>query len=341
MKKIGLFFRKERTGFLIFINVFWASVFNIIDKRTKSLLHIDKAIDYYNSIKDSLRPKETFEDSLYSMKADILERMEKFDEALTFINKAIKINPMQADLYETRADILYSLKDFNSAIEDYSKVLNKAKRKSDIYTKRGGAKFKIKDYQGSIEDLTNAIKLGNNNYLIYFERGKVQTWLENHDESIADYSSAIKINPKVPEIYFERAIVYYNLDKKSLALNDIKIALNLIKKSNSLSDFFNYCKSIDIAYILFEKDKQMALNFLIDIEKNCTANKDLVYTTLSYMFYDMENYKKALKYANLAILKNSQNGTAYYRKKCALEKLGRKEEAKECYDRALKLGYKE
>ena len=73
MGKISLYFTKVRTAFLVFINVFWASVFNITGKQSKALHYINKAIDYHNSIKDSLKPDEVFDDSLYDLKADILK----------------------------------------------------------------------------------------------------------------------------------------------------------------------------------------------------------------------------------------------------------------------------
>lgn len=95
MKKISLYFIKVRTYFLVFINVFLASFFNIIEKPSKALHYINKAIDYHNSIKDSLKPEEALDDSLYSMKTDILKDLGEYDKALICINKAIEINPNQ------------------------------------------------------------------------------------------------------------------------------------------------------------------------------------------------------------------------------------------------------
>ena len=127
-----------------------------------------------------------------------------------------------------------------------------------------------------------------------------------------------------------------------MALNDCNYAINLFKNNkNVFNSDMNYTYKLK-SRILFEKDKNRALDFLIEIENNCpNENKDDLYVALSYVFFSLDNYKKALKYANMAILKNQGNGTAYYRKKCALEAMGKHEEARECFEKAAKLGYRE
>lgn len=312
-------------------------------------MRIDKISDYYNKVKETLKPKEYIDKEIYWGKAYILKEQENYEEALKYISKAIEINPKSIDYYDIRSEILYKLKDYKNAIEDYTKLIENNPKpkfflskiaKSVEYYDRGVSKFWLNDYKGAIEDYTIAIKLNPKNYVYYFEKGKAKTWIQDYKGAIEDYTEALRLNPNHYGIYFERAIVNYNCGNKNLSMNDINTAINLMKNSN-IEHYTDGEILSTKAIFLFEKDKNKALDFLVDVQKNCKKDKDKLYVELSYIFFSYENYKKALKYANLAILNNRENPNAYYRKKCALEALGRKEEARECFEKAIKLGYQE
>ena len=341
-----------------------ASILLNMEEYKKALIYANFAID--------LNPENI---GYYDIRAKILYSLKDYENAIKDYTVLIENNPDNVNFLIDRARLKYYNKDLQGAIEDFSKVLEKDNNKYDIYCElatskyemkdfngaiavcttyleknnkdsnayycRGLSKFCLQDYKGAIEDYSKAIELCSENYLYYFERGKTKTCVKDYRGAFVDCTAAIKLKPDYYGCYFERAIIYYYLGNKNLAINDINFAINLMKNS----DINNYYTDGEIlsykAFWLFEEDKNKALDFLIEVQKNCKKDKDKLYVVISYIFFGFENYKKSLKYADMAILNNRNNAQAYYRKKCVLEALGRKEEARKCYEQALKLGYQE
>ena len=303
--------------------------------------------------------------------------LKDYKSAIEDFNKALDLNPEGADSYYERGVAKSWLDDFEGAIEDYNKAIELNSYNSNYYYARGNAKNGLKDYTGAIEDYNKSITLNPKNAGPYLEKALLYKYLEDYDNAIKTYTDLINIEPENVTACIERAACYsrlkqqshaikdldkaveinssnpypywvrasfyfYYADNYAMALNDCNYAINLIKNNkDSMKDETNYLYAFK-SRILFDKDKNRALDFLIEIENNCpNENKDKLYIALSYVFFSLENYKKALKYANLAILKNKENGTAYYRKKCALEAMGKHDEAREFFEKAAKLGYRE
>tara|TARA_B100000287_G_C20445214_1_gene707245 strand:+ start:256 stop:735 length:480 start_codon:yes stop_codon:yes gene_type:complete len=76
-----------------------------------------------------------------------------YSGAISDYNKAIEINPRDADAYYNRGIAKGKSKDLSGAIVDFTKVIEINPREADAYYNRGIAKGKLKDYDGAISDL--------------------------------------------------------------------------------------------------------------------------------------------------------------------------------------------
>ena len=130
---------------------------------------------------------------------DINIKIEKFDRALEYINKALKINSQNYKLFFKKGIVLFKLNKFEDALENSNKTIN----------------------------------LNNNFAEAYNLKAVIYENLNNDKEALNNWDKAIKINPKYSEAYFNKANYYKFNDNYELSLETQR---NLeIKLRNSLS----------------------------------------------------------------------------------------------------------
>ena len=81
--------------------------------------------------------------------------------AISDYNKAIELNPNDADAFHNRGTSKYYLKDYYAAIADYTKVIDLIPNDVVAYNLRGIAKEKLGDLNGACNDWKKAAELGN------------------------------------------------------------------------------------------------------------------------------------------------------------------------------------
>lgn len=94
-----------------------------------------------------------------------------YEAAIEYFNKAIQINPLNANPYLYRGYSKSKLNDFHGAIDDYTLAMKRKKPTADDYINRGGLKDQLEDYDGAIEDYTQATYINEKDSDAYFNRG--------------------------------------------------------------------------------------------------------------------------------------------------------------------------
>ncbi|MCQ2739840.1 MAG: hypothetical protein MJ237_06400 [bacterium] len=203
--------------------------------------------------------------------------------------------------YKKRGKILA-----NKALEVINTELEKDKDNAEYYYERGCTKSWLDDWQGELQDQLKAIELDSNNAKYYYRAGIAYRGLKKYSKAIMNFNIAIKLDSKCTEAYYEIATIIFAEEPT-----------------------------------YFDNKQKKAMNILLNALKVCERNKDNLFTGLSFMYFSQNDYIKALKYANEAILFNKENGTGYYRKYCTLTALGKQDEAREYLEKANKFGYDE
>ena len=157
-------------------------------------------------------------------------------------------------------------------------------------------------------------------------------YLKNYQESIKDITKAIKLNPKIAFYYYKRSDNNYRLGNKAAGIFDLTCAIQLDKTFTNAY--------LAKSKLIFKDNPKDAIKILLTALKNCKPMTPL-FTALSFVYFSQNDYKKALKYADEAIMFNKDNGTGYYRKHCTLNALGKQDEAREALEKANALGYEE
>lgn len=124
--------------------------------------------------------------------SDVLTRLKKYDEAITYIEKVIALNPTAAPGYILRARLL-ALKEDNKA---------------------------------ALEDLNKALEIDPRNILGLLMRGQVHAALNQDDKAKEDVEAAARLAPDLPQAILMRSMLAAQQKRYGEAIADIKILLH-------------------------------------------------------------------------------------------------------------------
>ncbi|MFI5164570.1 MAG: tetratricopeptide repeat protein [Bacteroidia bacterium] len=160
-------------------------------------------------------------DSAGSLKSGIAQFHEgNYEGAQVELNKAVELNPKNADAYFYLAEVSFILNENKKAMENYNKSIELDPKNPKAYKGRGKVKAKFEDYYGSVADFTKAIELDKNYSDAYFNRALSYLILKDYKSAIADFSEVIKMNPKDYQAYSQRGTAKFESgDKKGACID--------------------------------------------------------------------------------------------------------------------------
>jgi len=136
-----------------------------------------------------------------------------FKEAITFLNKAIEIDPLIANYYLKRGLAKMNLKFTQDNLDYFMNYVSndpelrkdfKKEFYEDIENYRDVISDKNLDYQSAIDDYDKALEINPRFENAFFHRGCLKEKLENYQSAINDYNKALEINPKSGNAFCHR-----------------------------------------------------------------------------------------------------------------------------------------
>ncbi|MBS2010372.1 MAG: tetratricopeptide repeat protein [Cyanobacteria bacterium SZAS TMP-1] len=207
---------------------------------TPTVLHIfavagsEEEINDLIKIAESLSINEKAPANQPAQKAFLLYVSEKFPDAVSICDTALKSDPSNKDLLRVRADSHIKLKEYKAASEDYSNLIKLESKASGNIINRAKCFYELGDYQKAIEDCTRAIggKLPGNTPLIL--RGQANTKLKNFTDAQRDFDKALQLDPKDSNCYIARAQLYRAKGEYKKAINDCTRANSIWENDEAL-----------------------------------------------------------------------------------------------------------
>ncbi|MBI5031502.1 MAG: tetratricopeptide repeat protein [Chloroflexi bacterium] len=197
------------------------------------------------------------------------EKKPKYDQILADANRAIELDPHQAEGYHLRAGGYLDLEfyehrgDYGKAIADLTQAINLQSSRADYYFDRGQAYANIKDWDHAIADYNQAIHLDPSRELYYMKRGAVYREKGNwgqaladatrasglptdaagfstrgdealgkneYDQAIAFCTHALELDPRDVDAYYTRGVAYNVKKKFDKAVADLSRAIEIAPK---------------------------------------------------------------------------------------------------------------
>ena len=244
----------------------------------------------------------------------------KFQDAITSLTDALKIEPENALLLSTRANLyFYQLNLKEQGIADITKAIlfdTSNKYKFNNFISRCSMYFNQRKYDLILKDADEMIKLEPNKPDGYFNRALSNSELNNNYASINDYQKIINLSKNQLKTYDNLGVVYNNMGYSYVKLEDYEKALPLINKALELLPNFSY-----------------------------------IWGSRGQLYYKMGEYKKSISDMTTAIelvengndkggLSTDPSSPYYYR---ALSNIKRGKAKESCFDlsKAIELGNKD
>ena len=128
--------------------------------------------NYYNYLWQGITVSENGSLSVknekyYNKKGTELYDAKKYDEAIKYFDKAIKVNPKYANAYYNRGNSYRNQGQRNLAIADYTKAIALNPRDIDYYLKRGDAYEWSGQLRLAVDDYNRALKINPNDIMAF------------------------------------------------------------------------------------------------------------------------------------------------------------------------------
>lgn len=239
---------------------------------------------------------------LYSRKKD-------FKKALIFLDKAVTLEPENADLYAHRAIFKYTKLDDKIGTEnDFTKAVELDPKNASIYLSR--AQYRISDnlLLLALIDFNKAIELDPKNYQAYLFRSEIFYNQQRPKEAIKDINSAISIDDKKESAYTARGSLYASLGEFSKANEDFDKSIEIYpngyyvyymrsKIKYQAEDMNGYCDDLNKSLSLINQYEQKSpYKSIIEnsISSICDNSKSSYYFQRGIAHYNMREYEKSI-----------------------------------------------
>jgi tetratricopeptide (TPR) repeat protein len=224
----ALFFSKCKSGLVTTSN----SCYNSIQQgqAANKSGNYSNALDIFNQVLQKCDAYDAKEKG-YAGKAEALNGMKNYDEALAAANQGLTINKSSVDNLFEKASAELGLGRTADAKADFSTITDltqknkNVKERATIYEKMAEIDLAQKMYDDAINNIQQAIALDPDNANFLMLRGDIKATQENFDAAIADYDLAISKGKDDTEAWKARATAsiksyqkkYNSTDAKQLA----------------------------------------------------------------------------------------------------------------------------
>ena len=280
---------------------------------------------------DYIHPFKMFEDNEYlihNFKGVSFLKLKKYNEALKYFDRAIKLNPNAVIAHTNRGAVLSYLGRDNEAISSYDVAIQINPDEAAAWYNQGNSFKKLGIYDKAIEKYKKAIRLNPSYKEAYNNLGLILNDLSKYEEAIFYYDKAIEINPIDVKSLTEKGISLMKIGKPSEAKDyfdkAIKIDSNYVKSYVNKGIIFLDEKNYDMALSLFKK--------AIELDKEDVEAHSNMGVTLG----QLKRYSGAIDSFDEALKLQPENGYIHYNKSLALSILERYIEATEHWNLYLK-----
>ena len=101
------------------------------------------------------------------------------------------------NVYYKKAETKYNSGQYKDAIVNADKAIKLNPSNAEYYWLRGSAKFKLGQEENAMNDFNSAIMLDPNNEFYYYVRGCIKYDLGQKDNALEDFNKAIELKPSI------------------------------------------------------------------------------------------------------------------------------------------------
>ncbi|MDD3014118.1 MAG: tetratricopeptide repeat protein [Candidatus Gastranaerophilales bacterium] len=284
-----------------------------------------------------------------------LHSIKKIDEALSYYQKAVSVDPKLIDAYLNIASIYRGKSQYSEAEatlqnsltinpdnQKIKKMLADVNEDSmmSIY-QQAIDKYNKQDYKGAIEDYQKIISTQKPNADVYLNLGSAYQADNNYEEAIDSYKKALAMDNNNSDALYYLGSAYYTNKSYAKALEYYQKALIISPDDKNIITSINDTKSA-IAESKLEKGLNefnskkylLALQTFTDAIK-INPNNGYAYYYRALVYDALKNYKMAINNYKVSIEKSQDINAAYYSLGIDYDILKNRIEAKKAYEKFI------
>lgn len=169
--------------------------------------------------------KKEKSDEGYTNKGNALLGLEKYDEALSYYDKALEKNSKSTFALFGKGLCLYEKKEYSECLIWFKKYNELEADDKSINYYITNAYLNQNDFNGAIDEFNNQIKNNPNDVSLYISLGYIYEKQGDFNKAINCYDSIINKDPTYTEAYYHKSISLVKLGKKDEACENLKIAI--------------------------------------------------------------------------------------------------------------------
>lgn len=280
---------------------------------------------YFLSEELQAHPKNGYAWLLFAI---IQNYQEKYGEALTAANKAIKYIPnkdseRKSYAFNVRGEIYEDMEDYEKALADYSEAIKILPEEAKTYEGRADFYLSNEEYDLADKDYRTMISLDPGNPSGYIGLGKIATTQKSYEEAIKQFDYIIKLDSSDSSGHLHRAECHKSFGKYDEAADDAVKALSIdftdaeafsLMRSLADSAFTTIISKLEA---LYEKDPDNSSYWAFclgcvyeDVEQYSNAIKQykktgeelaFICNRIAHCWEGAGNQAQALEYINRAI----------------------------------------
>ena len=233
------------------------------------------------------------------LKGRALFNLDEIDSGITYLSKAIQINPQIPETYSHRAVMYNFTRDYDLAIEDMNVAIDGDPKNMEYLNIRGGLFFKITSYDKALHDYNYILDSIPDNYNILVYRATIYRIIEDYEKATKDIQKAIELDPENELAYEERAYLKLMLNNTQGSINDYSLVIEKLE-SNSNQDIFlayTYNNRGFAYYKSGDHDRALAdINYSIELFPNNSyayKNRALIFIAKNELIIACSDLEKA------------------------------------------------
>ncbi|MTJ09440.1 MULTISPECIES: tetratricopeptide repeat protein [unclassified Anabaena] len=306
-------------------------VFSIIKQQNRQPVTLNQSSQYWFEQGIELIDLERYEEAIsYFDKAiainpddhdawfhrgTVLDELQRYREAIASYDKAIAINPDDHEAWYNRGIALGALRKYTEAIASYDKAIAIKADYHEAWSNRGVALEKLQKYTEAITSYDKGIAIKADFHEAWYNRGVALEKLQKYTEAIASYDKAIAIKPDFHEAWHGRGISLRQLQKyeEAIASYDKAIAI----KPDDYDAWHN--RGVSLRQLQKYEEAIASYDKAIAIK----PDKHEPWTAKSVSLWYLQRYEEALKCCEKAISIKPDFELAIKNRNNLLKQLGR------------------
>jgi tetratricopeptide (TPR) repeat protein len=165
----------------------------------------------------------------YERRSDAYKRAGLLDQALADTNKALALDPNDADAYVDRGNVYKSKHQYDRALRDYDQAIRLDPKSAPAFYDRGSYFLDRRKYDRAIQDDDQAIRLKPDYASAFDNRCYARAVLGRLPQALADCNEAVRMAATANH-YDSRGLVYLKMKNYAAAIADYDSALQIDPK---------------------------------------------------------------------------------------------------------------